>query len=127
MIHRHRPYRSLIQDVEYLYRQEATRRRAYVIFALYMGWYLTVSVAFGAPLEQINNREPIVAKPTLTFTPEHTACYLAHMPKWKPIYGSTRHTISRGSRIRWFQTIICRDFSQSPIKEFYLNQEWHRK
>ena len=121
VVHCHRPYRSLIQDV-----QEVTRpRMAYLIIGFVIG--LTVGLsAHAEPLEQINNREPIVVKSTLTFSPEHTACVLAHMPKWKPIYGSTRHQIPKGSRIRWFQTIICRDFSQDPIKEFYLNQEWTR-
>ena len=78
-----KPYRYLEKDLTDLYREEVLRRRAYVILALYMGWYLTVSVAFGAPLEQINNREPIVIKSTQCFSPEHTV-------RWsRPLYAGT--------------------------------------
>ena len=133
MIHKHTPERLLIKNVESLYKQEVMRRWDYfingvivgLIFGLIFGSVAGMS-AHAAPLEPITHGEPIVVKSTLTFSPENTACYLAKMPKYKPIYGSTRHEIPKGSRIRWFQTIICRDFSQSPIKEFYLNQEFYK-
>ena len=47
MIHRYRPYRSLIQDVEDLYRQEVTRpRMAYLVIGFVIGLIVGISAAF---------------------------------------------------------------------------------
>ena len=88
-----------------------------------IGGLLLLTSAVEIPAHNQPVSEPKIMQ---QFDPEQTRCRSMNLKGWKRVY-PTNNRIPKGARLEWFETLKCKDFSQNPVNEFYMKEEWWRK